>query len=81
MTSFGDKFDEAVSIAAGSNQLVAVGVNCCSPAFVGPLLTSTNKAQSQKIDWIVYPNSGEKWNHSLGYVTGIYNFLYCYVMT
>lgn len=67
MTSFGEKFDEAVSIAVGSDQLVAVGVNCCSPALVGPLLTSANQAQGQKIDWIVYPNSGEKWNHNLGW--------------
>lgn len=67
MTSFGEKFDEAVSIAAGSDQLVAVGVNCCSPALVGPLLTSANQARGQKIDWIVYPNSGEKWNHNLGW--------------
>ncbi|XP_075706396.1 betaine-homocysteine S-methyltransferase-like [Rhinoderma darwinii] len=66
-TSFGETFDEAVNIAARSNQLVAVGVNCCSPAFVGPLLTSANKKQVRKIDWIVYPNSGEKWNHDLGW--------------
>lgn len=67
MTSFGEKFDEAVSIAVGSDQLVAVGVNCCSPALVGPLLTSANQAQGQKTDWIVYPNSGEKWSHNLGW--------------
>lgn len=67
MTSFGEKFNEAVSIAVGSDQLVAVGVNCCSPALVGPLLTSANQAQGQKTDWIVYPNSGEKWNHNLGW--------------
>ncbi|XP_044140524.1 homocysteine S-methyltransferase 1-like isoform X2 [Bufo gargarizans] len=67
MTSFRERFDDAVSIAAGSTQLMAVGVNCCSPAFVGPLLSSANKKQRQKIDWIVYPNSGEKWDHNLGW--------------
>ncbi|XP_069826847.1 uncharacterized protein [Dendropsophus ebraccatus] len=67
MTSFGDKFDEAVSMAARSNQLVAIGVNCCSPDFVSPLLTSASKKQGRKIDWIVYPNSGEKWDHNLGW--------------
>ncbi|KAG9460422.1 hypothetical protein GDO78_021908, partial [Eleutherodactylus coqui] len=50
LTSFGDKFDDAVNIVAGSNQLVAIGVNCCSPAIVGPLLTSMNKKQGRKID-------------------------------
>ncbi|XP_040281184.1 homocysteine S-methyltransferase 1-like [Bufo bufo] len=67
MTSFGERFDEAVSIAAGSTQLMAVGVNCCSAAFVGPLLSSANKKLRQNIDWIVYPNSGEKWDHKLGW--------------
>ncbi|XP_056411688.1 uncharacterized protein LOC130355504 [Hyla sarda] len=66
-TSFGDTFDEAINVAAGSNQLVAIGVNCCSPAFVGPLLTSANKKQGRKIDWIIYPNSGEKWDHNMGW--------------
>ncbi|KAM3933568.1 uncharacterized protein RB166_001327 isoform 2-T2 [Leptodactylus fuscus] len=66
-TSFGDTFDEAVNVVAKSNQLVAVGVNCCSPAFVSPLLTLANTKQSQKIDWIVYPNSGEKWDHNQGW--------------
>ncbi|XP_073520329.1 uncharacterized protein [Phyllobates terribilis] len=66
-TSFGDRFDEAVNVAAESNQMVAVGVNCCSPAFVSPLLTSANKKQGRKINWIVYPNSGEKWDHNMGW--------------
>ncbi|XP_075056083.1 betaine-homocysteine S-methyltransferase-like isoform X2 [Mixophyes fleayi] len=66
--SYGEKFEDAVKIATGSDQLVAVGVNCCPPAFVSPLLTSANKIRGLNIDWIVYPNSGEKWDHSLGWL-------------
>ncbi|KAM4048249.1 uncharacterized protein ACNLHF_011152 [Anomaloglossus baeobatrachus] len=67
MTSFGDKFDEAVNIGTQSNQMMAIGVNCCSPGFVSPLLTSANKKHGRQINWIVYPNSGEKWDHNLGW--------------
>ncbi|KAG8586472.1 hypothetical protein GDO81_005387 [Engystomops pustulosus] len=67
LTSFGERFDEAVNIAERSNQLVAIGVNCCSPAFVGPLLKSANSKRVRKIDWIVYPNKGENWDHKLGW--------------
>ncbi|XP_063809284.1 uncharacterized protein LOC135020888 isoform X2 [Pseudophryne corroboree] len=68
-TSYGERFEEAVKVAAGTNQLVAVGVNCCSPDFVGPLLTAANKNRDVNIDWIVYPNSGETWDNSLGWQT------------
>ncbi|XP_053311287.1 uncharacterized protein LOC128473213 [Spea bombifrons] len=67
LTSYGDNFEEAVKIAVGTEQLVAVGVNCCSPDFVAPLLASANKIQGLEIGWIVYPNSGEKWNHNSGW--------------
>ncbi|KAM4795548.1 uncharacterized protein WCC33_000607 [Rhinophrynus dorsalis] len=66
-TSYGDKFDEAVKVAVRSEQLVAVGVNCCSPAFISPLLALANKNHGLDIGWIVYPNSGEKWDHSMGW--------------
>ncbi|XP_029460393.1 homocysteine S-methyltransferase 1-like isoform X2 [Rhinatrema bivittatum] len=61
-TSHGEKFEEALRVAAKSDQLVAVGVNCCPPSFVSPLLTSANKSRCLGIDWIVYPNSGEAWD-------------------
>ncbi|XP_053563773.1 uncharacterized protein LOC128654113 [Bombina bombina] len=66
-TAYGDIFGDAVRVAMGSNQLVAIGVNCCSPAFVGPLLASANKNNDLDIKWIAYPNSGEEWDHSLGW--------------
>ncbi|XP_018432103.1 PREDICTED: homocysteine S-methyltransferase 1-like [Nanorana parkeri] len=67
-TSYGDKFEEAVKVSAATPQLVAVGVNCCSPDFISPLLSSANKnCNNLQMDWIVYPNSGEKWDHNLGW--------------
>ncbi|XP_040192117.1 homocysteine S-methyltransferase 1-like [Rana temporaria] len=66
-TSYGDKFEEAVKVSAATPQLVAIGVNCCSPDFISPLLSLANKKCSLQIDWIVYPNRGEKWDHDLGW--------------
>ncbi|XP_072267883.1 uncharacterized protein [Pyxicephalus adspersus] len=66
-TSYGDKFEDAVKVAATTSQLEAIGVNCCSPDFITSLLSSANKNCKQEIGWIVYPNSGEKWDHDLGW--------------
>uniref|UniRef100_A0A8C5LPS1 Hcy-binding domain-containing protein n=1 Tax=Leptobrachium leishanense TaxID=445787 RepID=A0A8C5LPS1_9ANUR len=66
-TCYGDKFEEAVKVGIGSDQLVAVGVNCCPPDIVTPLLASANKNQTPKTGWIVYPNSGEAWDHDSGW--------------
>ncbi|CAH2223584.1 homocysteine S-methyltransferase 1-like isoform X1, partial [Pelobates cultripes] len=66
-TSYGDKFKEAVKIGMGLDQLVAVGVNCCAPNLVSPLLMSANQNQDPKTGWIVYPNTGEEWNHEFGW--------------
>ncbi|KAM5181877.1 uncharacterized protein ACMZJ9_002293 [Mantella aurantiaca] len=66
-TSYGDKFEEAVKVSAATSQLVAIGANCCSPDIISSLLSSANKNCNLKIDWIVYPNSGEKWDGKLGW--------------
>ncbi|XP_073470562.1 uncharacterized protein [Aquarana catesbeiana] len=66
-TSYGDKFEEAVKVSAATPQLVAIGVNCCSPDFISPLLSLANKNCSLQIDWIVYPNRGGTWDHDLGW--------------
>lgn len=60
--SNGKKFSEAVEKACTSKQLVAVGVNCCPPALIKPLLESVGAHRSPDISWIVYPNSGEGWD-------------------
>ncbi|XP_035208321.1 homocysteine S-methyltransferase YbgG-like isoform X2 [Stegodyphus dumicola] len=51
---------------APSGQLVAVGVNCCPAEFAGSLLKDIASV-SDGFPLIVYPNSGEKWDHQQGW--------------
>ncbi|XP_051231793.1 uncharacterized protein zgc:172121 [Dicentrarchus labrax] len=67
--SDGSLFTDAVQIANRSPQLVAVGVNCCSPVLVAPLLDSARSLLSPDMSWVVYPNSGEEWNTKQGWLT------------
>ncbi|XP_070689006.1 uncharacterized protein [Pempheris klunzingeri] len=67
--SDGNLFTDAVQIANRSTQLVAVGVNCCSPVLVEPLLDSARSVLSPDLSWVVYPNSGEDWDTERGWLT------------
>lgn len=64
--SDGTPFTEAVRVASRSLQLLAVGANCCPPALVEPLLDSAAALRSPDLSWVVYPNSGEEWDHQRG---------------
>ncbi|KAG7513387.1 hypothetical protein JOB18_006567 [Solea senegalensis] len=66
--SDGSPFTDAVQIANRSTQLVAVGVNCCCPAFVEPLLDYAGSLLSPDMSWVVYPNSGEEWDTQQGWL-------------
>lgn len=59
-------FTDAVKVASRSPQLMAVGVNCCSPALVEPLLDSAKSLRGPDLSWVVYPNSGEEWDNDRG---------------
>ncbi|KAI3369058.1 hypothetical protein L3Q82_026021 [Scortum barcoo] len=67
--SDGSPFTDAVQVANRSTQLVAVGVNCCSPMLVEPLLDSAGSLLSPDMSWVVYPNSGEEWDTVQGWLT------------
>ncbi|KAF7203907.1 uncharacterized protein zgc:172121 isoform X1 [Nothobranchius furzeri] len=67
--SDGSLFSEAVQVACRSSQLLAVGVNCCPPAVVEPLLDSARSLLSPDKSWVVYPNSGETWHTERGWQT------------
>ncbi|XP_059196400.1 homocysteine S-methyltransferase [Centropristis striata] len=67
--SDGSAFTHAVQVANRSTQLVAVGVNCCSPALVEPLLDSASSLLSPDMSWVAYPNSGEDWDSEQGWLT------------
>ncbi|XP_013191947.2 homocysteine S-methyltransferase [Amyelois transitella] len=52
-----------------SEQLVAVGVNCCAPSYVARLIKGINADRPHApIPLIVYPNSGEKYNPQIGWI-------------
>ncbi|MFG1808463.1 homocysteine S-methyltransferase [Streptomyces sp. NPDC049040] len=58
-TRAGQPLSEAFALAAGRDEVVAVGVNCCAPRDVTAaveLAAATGKPA------VAYPNSGERWN-------------------
>lgn len=56
----GTPFVRAVQLCAESPQVAAVGVNCTSPEFIGPLLEIARKITDLPL--IAYPNSGESFD-------------------
>ncbi len=57
--SHGEVFAHCAHMAAESNQIVAIGVNCTNPKHVLGLLQSAAPISKPLI---AYPNSGETWN-------------------
>ena len=58
-TRAGQPLADAFAVAAGVDEIVAVGVNCCAPDDVLPAI---DLAGSVGKPVIVYPNSGERWD-------------------
>ncbi|WP_235003580.1 homocysteine S-methyltransferase [Blastococcus haudaquaticus] len=58
-TRRGERAADVFAMAAGVDEVVAVGVNCTAPAAVGPALTAAAAAGKPVV---VYPNSGEAWD-------------------
>jgi homocysteine S-methyltransferase len=56
-TRAGQPLADAFAVAAGVPEIVAVGVNCCSPDDVLPAIRVADIGKPV----IVYPNSGERW--------------------
>lgn len=54
----GEPFADCAALARDCPQLVAVGVNCTAPDFIGNLLDA---AAGLETPLVVYPNSGERW--------------------
>jgi homocysteine S-methyltransferase len=59
-TRAGQRLDEAFSVAAGIDAIVAVGVNCCRPEDVAAAVETAMAVSGKPV--IVYPNSGETWD-------------------
>ncbi|XP_002738127.1 homocysteine S-methyltransferase YbgG-like, partial [Saccoglossus kowalevskii] len=54
-TCHGEKFSDAVKVAASSPSVVAVGINCTPPQYIKSLLKSSENEIGDKI-FVVYPN-------------------------
>lgn len=57
----GTPIEEAARIAAAAPGVVAVGVNCTAPEFVGDLLERLRRAVPD-LALVVYPNDGRVWD-------------------
>jgi homocysteine S-methyltransferase len=57
-TRAGQPLADAFSVAAGVDEIVAVGVNCCAPDHVLAAIAIADIGKPI----IVYPNSGERWD-------------------
>ncbi len=58
-TRAGQPLADAFAVAAGSDSIVAIGVNCCAPADVAAAVESASRIGKPVI---AYPNSGEGWD-------------------
>lgn len=59
-TRAGQSLSDAFAVAAGVPEIVAVGVNCCSPGDVLAAVQIARETVDKPV--IVYPNSGEVWD-------------------
>ncbi|MFI6105282.1 homocysteine S-methyltransferase [Streptomyces sp. NPDC051310] len=59
-TRAGQPLEEAFGLAAGADEVVAVGVNCCAPEDAGRAVALAARITGKPV--VVYPNSGEQWD-------------------
>lgn len=59
-TRAGQPLADAFALAAGEDQVVAVGVNCCDPADADRAVEMAAAVTGKPV--VVYPNSGEVWD-------------------
>lgn len=59
-TRAGQPLEEAFALAAGADEVIAVGVNCCVPEDVDGAIETAARVTGKPV--VVYPNSGEAWD-------------------
>ncbi|MEV0170255.1 homocysteine S-methyltransferase [Streptomyces sp. NPDC050803] len=59
-TRAGQPLEEAFGLAAGVDEVIAVGVNCCAPEDVAGAIETAARVTGKPV--VVYPNSGEAWD-------------------
>jgi homocysteine S-methyltransferase len=67
-TRAGQPLEEAFALAAEAEEVIAVGVNCCSPEDVDGAVEIAARVTGKPP--VVYPNSGEAWDASARAWTG-----------
>ncbi|MFD5427025.1 homocysteine S-methyltransferase [Streptomyces sp. NPDC127084] len=67
-TRAGQDLVRAFALAAGNDQVIAVGVNCCDPADADRAVELAVRETGKPV--VVYPNSGEQWNAAAGHWYG-----------
>lgn len=59
-TRAGQPLSEAFALAAGRDEVIAVGVNCCDPRETTAAVALASEITGKPA--VVYPNSGERWD-------------------
>ncbi|MGR3934054.1 homocysteine S-methyltransferase [Streptomyces sp. BRA346] len=59
-TRAGQPLRDAFAVAAGNEQVIAVGVNCCEPGDADRAVEIAAETTGKPV--VVYPNSGEEWD-------------------
>lgn len=67
-TRAGQPLEEAFALAADAEEVIAVGVNCCSPEDVDHAVATAARVAGKPV--VVYPNSGEAWDTTARAWTG-----------
>ncbi|MFF1493478.1 homocysteine S-methyltransferase [Streptomyces sp. NPDC058304] len=63
-TRAGQPLPEAFALAAGTPEIIALGVNCCAPADVLPALEAAASVTAKPL--LAYPNDGSVWKPATG---------------
>ncbi|MFE9171315.1 homocysteine S-methyltransferase [Streptomyces kebangsaanensis] len=59
-TRAGQPLEEAFALAADTDEVIAVGVNCCAPGDAAAAVRTAARVTGKPV--VVYPNSGESWD-------------------
>jgi homocysteine S-methyltransferase len=59
-TRAGQPLADAFALAAGNDQVIAVGINCCEPGDTDRAVGTAASVTGRPV--VVYPNSGERWD-------------------
>ncbi|MCT7355964.1 homocysteine S-methyltransferase [Streptomyces sp. 15-116A] len=67
-TRAGQPLEDAFALAAQADEVIAVGVNCCTPGDADHAVTLAARITGKPV--VVYPNSGERWDAAARAWTG-----------